>query len=59
VTFNEKEKRGFIKLNLISLALTGGAIFSLLVAFGSIGAAFDPLLFWIRGWTETLLRIPR
>src|SRR3954451_18808664 len=30
VTYNEKEKRGFIKLNLISLALTGGAILSLL-----------------------------
>jgi membrane protein len=36
VTYNEKEKRGFIKLNLISLALTGGAILSLLVALGSI-----------------------
>ena len=36
VTYNEKEKRGFIKLNLISLALTIGAILSLLVALGSI-----------------------
>ena len=49
VTYNEKEKRGFIKLNLISLALT--------VRCNSIascspridrGAASDPLLFWIR-----------
>ena len=31
VTYNEKEKRGFIKLNLISLAMTVGAILSLLV----------------------------
>jgi hypothetical protein len=30
------EKRGFIKLNLISFALTGGAILALLVALGSI-----------------------
>ena len=26
VTYSEKEKRGFIKLNLVSLVLTGGAI---------------------------------
>ena len=36
VTYEEKEKRGFIKLNLISLALTGGAILVLLVAIGAI-----------------------
>ena len=57
VTYNEKEKRGFIKLNLISLALTGGAILSLLVALGSIVVL--PLIlssFGLGGWTETLLR---
>ena len=60
VTYNEKEKRGFIKLNLISLALTGGAILSLLVALGSIVVL--PLVlssFGLGGWTETLLRILR
>ena len=36
VTYAEKEKRGFIKLNLISLAMTGGAILALLVALGAI-----------------------
>ena len=36
VTYEEKEKRGFIKLNLVSLALTGGAILALLVAIGAI-----------------------
>jgi membrane protein len=36
VTYAEKEKRGFIKLNLVSLALTGGAILALLVALGAI-----------------------
>ena len=60
VTYNEKEKRGFIKLNLISLALTGGAILSLLVALGSIVVL--PLIlssFGLGGWTETLLRFLR
>ena len=60
VTYNEKEKRGFIKLNLISLALTGGAILSLLVALGSIVVL--PLIlssFGMGGWTETLLRVVR
>ena len=60
VTYNEKEKRGFIKLNLISLALTGGAILALLVALGSIVVL--PLVlssFGLGGWTETLLRFSR
>jgi membrane protein len=60
VTYNEKEKRGFIKLNLISLALTVGAILSLLVALGSIVVL--PLVlssFGMGGWTETLLRVVR
>jgi membrane protein len=60
VTYNEKEKRGFIKLNLISLALTGGAILSLIVALGSIVVL--PLVlssFGMGGWTKTLLRVVR
>jgi membrane protein len=60
VTYNEKEKRKFIKLNLISLALTGGAILSLLVALGSIVVL--PLVlssFGLGGWTEMLLRFLR
>ena len=60
VTYNEKEKRGFIKLNLISLALTVGAILSLLVALGSIVVL--PLIlssFGLGGWTEILLRFVR
>jgi membrane protein len=31
VAYGEKEKGGFIKLNLVSLALTGGAILALRV----------------------------
>ena len=41
VTSGEKEKRGFIKLNLVSLALTGGAILALLVAIGAIVVLLD------------------
>lgn len=36
VVYEEKEKRGFIKLNLVSLAFTVGAIVSLLLALGSV-----------------------
>ena len=60
VTYAEKEKRGFIKLNLISLALTGGAILALLVALGAI-VVLPLVLSYIGlgGWTETLLRFLR
>ena len=36
VVFEEKEKRGFIKLNLVSLAFTVSAIASLLLALGAV-----------------------
>ena len=36
VVYEEKEKRGFIKLNLVSLAFTGGAIVALLLALGAV-----------------------
>src|SRR5262249_50568003 len=36
VVYEEKEKRGFIKLNLVSLAFTAGAIVSLLLALGTV-----------------------
>ena len=60
VTYEEKEKRGFIKLNLVSLALTGGAILALLVAIGAI-VVLPLVLSYIGlgGWTETLLRLLR
>jgi membrane protein len=60
VTYSEKEKRGFIKLNLISLALTGGAILVLLVALGAIVVLPLVLSFLgLGGWVETLLRFLR
>ena len=49
VTYNEKEKRGFIKLNLISLALTVRCnSFASCSPRINRGAASDPLLFWTR-----------
>jgi membrane protein len=36
VVYEEKEKRGFIKLNLVSLAFTIAAIFSVLLALGAV-----------------------
>ena len=60
VTYAEKEKRGFIKLNLISLAMTGGAILALLVALGAIVVLPIVLSYMgLGGWTETLLRFLR
>jgi membrane protein len=60
VAYGEKEKRGFIKLNLVSLALTGGAIVALLVALGAI-VVLPLILSYIGlgGWTEFLLRFLR
>jgi membrane protein len=60
VTYAEKEKRGFIKLNLISLAMTVGAILGLLVALGAIVVLPLVLSYMgLGGWTETLLRFLR
>ena len=36
VVYEETEKRGFIKLNLVSLAFTLGAVVALLVAIGAV-----------------------
>src|SRR6478672_3187508 len=60
VTYGEKEKRGFIKLNLVSLGLTAGAILALLVAIGAI-VVLPLVLSYIGlgGWNETLLRLLR
>jgi membrane protein len=60
VAYNEKEKRGFLKLNLVSLGLTAGAIVALLIALGAIVMLPLVLSFLgLGGWTETLLRLVR
>lgn len=62
VIYDEEEKRSFIKLNLISLALTLGALASLLVAIVSV-IVFPLLLNWVglgarAEWLIAVLRWP-
>ena len=60
VIYDEKEKRGFIKLNLLSFALTLGGMLAILLAIGAIVVL--PLLLsfvGLGGISETLLRALR
>jgi membrane protein len=60
VVYDENEKRSFIKLNLISLAFTLGALAALLVAIGAVVVL--PLVlarFGLGDMTELLMRILR
>ena len=60
VVYDEKEKRSFIKLNVVSLVFTLGAIAALLVAIGTI-VVFPLVLarFGLGSLTETLVWILR
>jgi membrane protein len=60
VVYEEKEKRGFIKLNLVSFALTLAGIASMLLAMGAVVAL--PLLLTTLGLasiTQTLFQLLR
>src|SRR3984957_12047611 len=60
VVYEEKEKRGFIKLNLVSLAFTLGAIGSLLLAVGAV--VILPIVLahlGLQNVTDALFRIAR
>jgi membrane protein len=60
VIYDEKETRGFIKLNLVSLALTLGGLVAILLAIGSI--IVFPLVmarFGLGGMTEAIIAIAR
>ncbi len=60
VVYEEKEKRGFIKLNLISLAFTIAAIASLLIALGAVVVVPVALSYLgLQNITERLLRFAR
>lgn len=60
IAYEEKEKRGFIRLNLISFAFTFGAILIVIVFIVSVGVVPAVLaLVNLEGWTETLVRIAR
>ena len=60
VVYDETEKRGFITLNLISLAFTLGAIASLLAAIGAV-VVLPLVLSWVglADVTELLIRVLR
>ena len=60
VSYNEKEKRGFIKLNLVSLALTVGAIVAVLLAVCAVVVVPVVLSYvGLGGWVQTLLSLLR
>ena len=60
VVYDEKEKRGFFKLNAISLAFTVGGLIAIIVAIGLVIAA--PVIlktFGLGGLSEILLKYAR
>lgn len=60
VAYDEEEKRSFVRLNLVSLAMTLGALAFLLLAVGAVIVV--PLVFaWLglEGWTESLIALAR
>ncbi|MDP4021740.1 YihY/virulence factor BrkB family protein [Methylobacterium sp. NEAU 140] len=61
LVYNEREKRGFIKLNLISLAFTAGALLFLILALTAVVAVPIALRYiglGEGGWWLALLRWP-
>jgi membrane protein len=60
VIYDEKEKRGFFKLNLVSLAFTIAGLFAVLIAISAVVAIPVVLTFVnLGGWTETLVQVLR
>ena len=60
VAYGETEKRGFVRLNLLSMAFTLGAMLiaiGLIVSVGVVPALLA--LVSLDGWTETLVRVLR
>ena len=56
IAYDAEEKRGFIKLNLVSMALTLGGILGLIVMIGVIAVVPAVLqLFWLGGVADALL----
>jgi membrane protein len=60
IVYAEQEKRGFIKLNAISLAFTAGAVVFILIAIAAVGVLPIALKFiGLPDVTDLLLRIAR
>ena len=61
LVYNERERRGFFKLNLVSLAFTAGALLFVVLALAGIVAvpvAIQTLGLSAEGWWLSLLRWP-
>jgi membrane protein len=60
VSYKEKERRGFIKLNLASLALTAGGIVAVLIAIAAVIVASLVLSYiGLETWVQALLSLLR
>jgi len=60
IVYAEREKRGFIRLNAISLAFTAGAVAFILIAIGAVGVLPIALKFiGLPDVTDLLLRVAR
>jgi membrane protein len=60
IAYGEVEKRGIVRLNLISLAFTGIALLLAAVFIAAIGGVPVALSYlWLDRWQETLIRVLR
>ena len=60
VAYQENEKRSFVRLNLLSLAFTLGALFIAIVLIAAIGVLPAALAYlWLDRWQELLARFAR
>ncbi len=60
VAYGENEKRSLVKLNLISLAFTFGALLIAVVTIIVMGVVPAVLKYlWLDGWTEIIIRVAR
>ena len=61
IVYEEREKRGFVRLTLVSLAFTAGALVFILLALGAIvvlPVLFDTVGLSLNAWYVALLRWP-
>ena len=59
IAYDEEETRGFVRLQLVTLAITGGAVLLAIVATIAIAALghLDALLPWAPGWVLVLAKL--
>ncbi len=59
IAYDEEEKRGFVRLQLVTLAITAGAVLLAIVAMTAIAALgqLDALLPWAPGWLLAIAKV--